>query len=72
MVFLYFVVGVATVPEAPILVVAIGIEVFVAAQVLFEVDLVEAFVVLQVVVICAAIAACWPCDWHCYCDYSGE
>ena len=42
--------GVAKVPEAPILVVAIGIEVFVAAQVLFEVDLVEAFVVLQVVV----------------------
>ena len=48
---MYFVVGVATVPEAPILVVAIEIEVFVAAQVLFLADLVEAFVVPQVVVV---------------------
>ena len=43
-------VGVAKVPEAPILVVAIGIEVFVAAQVLFVVDLVEVVAVPQVVV----------------------
>ena len=44
-------VGVAKVPEAPVLVVAIGIEVFVVAQVLSVVDLVEAFVVPLVVVV---------------------
>ena len=50
MVFLYFVVGVAKVPEAPVLVVAIGIEVFAAVRVPFVIDLVEVFVVPQVVV----------------------
>ena len=43
-------VEVAKVPEAPILVVVTGIEVFVAAQVPFVIDLVESFFVPQVVV----------------------
>ena len=43
-------VGVAKVPEAPVLVVAIGIEVFAAVRVPFVIDLVEVFVVPQVVV----------------------
>ena len=51
MVFLYFVVGVAKVPEAPVLVVAIEIEVFAAVRVLFVVVLVEVCVVPQVVVV---------------------
>ena len=50
MVFLYFVVGVAKVPEALILVVAVGIEVFVVARVPYVVDLVEVVAVPQVVV----------------------
>ena len=44
-------VGVAKVQEVPVLVVEVGIEVFVVVQVLFGVDLVEAFVVLQVVAV---------------------
>lgn len=44
-------VGVAKVQEVPVLVVEVGIEVFVVVQVLFGVDLVEAFVVPQVVVV---------------------